>query len=183
MVRLLLICPATALEMIQVNVAAAVHPRRCSCSHEVPARPHRHRRIHRRGIPSQVALTAIQGLLDAFATSLHRELRGRAACECKRPGPVATEFFETSAAWPASGPIPARRFAIRASGGRAVWSVIKGRAGSSMFLASSPSCPGSRLPWAGLWTVSARCICAPAGSAPKRQPCPATPFACGANRR
>jgi len=122
---------ATALEMIQVNVAAAVHLTSLFLPH-MKSRGQGHIVIVgsiAAGIPSQgVALySGSKAFLDAFATSLHRELRGtRLHVSVLRPGPVATEFFETSAARPASGPIPARRFAIRAERvAEAVWSVIK----------------------------------------------------------
>ena len=121
----------TALEMIQVNVAAAVH----LTSLFLPRMSHR-RRGHivivgsiAGGLPSQgVAIySATKAFLDAFTTSLHRELRGTPLhASVIRPGPVATEFFEAAAARPAGGHIPAERFAIRAERvADAIWNVLR----------------------------------------------------------
>jgi short-subunit dehydrogenase len=107
-----------ALEMIQVNVTAAVH----LASLFLPTMKSRGRgHVVMVGsiagaIPSQgVALySATKAFLDAFTTSLHRELSGTPVhVSVIRPGPVATEFFEAAAARPAGTHIPAEQFAIR----------------------------------------------------------------------
>jgi len=104
-----------AREMIEVNVAAAVHlsllvlPQMKACGWG---------RIVNIGsiagnIPSQgVALyCATKSFLDAFTTALYRELRGTGVwVSVVKPGPVATEFFDHSSS---SGlRMPAERFAV-----------------------------------------------------------------------
>lgn len=80
-------------------------------------------------IPSQgIAMYAgSKAFLDAFTTSLHRELRGSGVqAGVVRPGPVSTEFFENAASRPAGGRVPAERFAVSAERvARAIWSIIQ----------------------------------------------------------
>jgi short-subunit dehydrogenase len=107
-----------ALEMIQVNVAAAVH----LTSLFLPGMKRRGRGhvvivgsiaggLHGQGV---ALYSATKAFLDAFTTSLHRELRGSPLnASVIRPGPVATEFFESAAARASGRRIPAERFAIR----------------------------------------------------------------------
>jgi short-subunit dehydrogenase len=80
------------------------------------------------GIPSQgVALySGSKAFLDAFATSLHRELRGTGLqASVIRPGPVATEFFDSAASKPAGSRVPAEGWAIRPERvAEAIWRVL-----------------------------------------------------------
>ncbi len=104
-----------AQEMIEVNVAAAVH----LCLLVLP-------RMKARGrghlinigsiagnIPSQgVALyCATKSFLEAFTTAIYRELQGTGVwISVVKPGPVTTEFFDRSSS--AGLRMPAERFAI-----------------------------------------------------------------------
>jgi short-subunit dehydrogenase len=108
----------TALEMIQVNIAASAH----LASLFLPGMKSRGRGhivsvgSIAGGIPSQgVAMySATKAFLDAFTTSLHRELRGTSVrASVIRPGPVATEFFDAAASRPAGGRVPTERLGIR----------------------------------------------------------------------
>jgi uncharacterized protein len=67
------------------------------------------------GIPSQgIALyAASKAFVDAFTTSLHRELRGSGVhASVVRPGPVKTEFFEVAVSYPGGGRVPAEFLAV-----------------------------------------------------------------------
>ena len=59
--------------------------------------------------------SASKAFLDAFTTSLHRELRGSGVqVSVVRPGPVRTEFFQTARTLPEGGSVPAERLAVSA---------------------------------------------------------------------
>ena len=69
------------------------------------------------GMPNQgIALyAASKAFLDAFSTSLHREMKGSGVqVSVVRPGPVKTEFFETARNLPNGGSVPAERFSVSA---------------------------------------------------------------------
>lgn len=81
------------------------------------------------GFPNQgVAVYAgSKAFLDAFTTSLYRELRGSGVTvSVLRPGPVASEFFEASLGREGGGRIPGERFAISPEAvAGAVWSLVR----------------------------------------------------------
>jgi short-subunit dehydrogenase len=120
----------TAREMIRLNVVAVAH----LASLFLPSMKARGRGhiilvgSVAGGIPSQgVALySGSKAFLDAFATSLHRELRGTGLhASVIRPGPVATEFFEAASAKPAGSRVPAEGLAIRPERvAEAIWRVL-----------------------------------------------------------
>lgn len=61
------------------------------------------------------AYSASKAYLNAFTTSLHRELRYSGVhASLVLPGPVATEFFDQASNGHGSGRIPAERFAVSA---------------------------------------------------------------------
>lgn len=67
------------------------------------------------GFPNQgVALySASKAFMDAFTTSLHRELRGSGVhASVMRLGPVQTEFFSRAKNLENGGPVPAEKLAI-----------------------------------------------------------------------
>lgn len=67
-------------------------------------------------IPSQgIALyAASKAFVDAFSTSLHRELKGSGVhVSVVRPGPVRTEFYKVAVSHPGGGRVPAEMFAVR----------------------------------------------------------------------
>ncbi len=69
------------------------------------------------GMPNQgIAMyAASKAFLDAFSTSLHREMRGSGVqVSVVRPGPVKTEFFETARKLPHGGSVPAEQFSVSA---------------------------------------------------------------------
>ncbi len=107
----------TARQMLEVNVAAVVHLTLLFLP-EMRARNSGH--IVNVGsiagsLPSQgVALySASKSFLDAFSTSLYREMRGnRVYVSIVRPGPVATEFFEAAADRSAGRRVPAEGLAV-----------------------------------------------------------------------
>jgi short-subunit dehydrogenase len=80
-------------------------------------------------IPSQgVALySATKAFLNAFTTALHRELKGSGVhAGVIRPGPVATEFFDTAAVTSTRGRIPSERLAVPPERvAQAVWSMLR----------------------------------------------------------
>lgn len=80
-------------------------------------------------LPSQgVALySASKSFLDAFTTSLYREMRGTGVhVSIVRPGAVMTEFFETSASQPSGRHMPAGKLGIRPQAvADAIWSLIR----------------------------------------------------------
>ena len=117
-----------AREMIEVNVAAAVHLSLFVLPQmKVRGRGH----IVNIGsiagnIPSQgVALyCATKSFLDAFTTALYREVRGTGVwVSVVKPGPVTTEFFDRSSL--AGLRMPAERFAISPERvAERVWSLL-----------------------------------------------------------
>lgn len=109
----------TAREMLQVNVSAVIQltrlllpgmlERRCGYVINIGSIAG--------SLPNQgiVMYSATKAFLDAFTTSLHRELRGSGVqVSVIRPGPVKTEFFQTARTLPEGGSIPAERFAVSA---------------------------------------------------------------------
>lgn len=109
----------TALEMLQVNVSAVIQLTRFLLP-----------RMQARGSGAILNIGSIAGslpnqgiaiygaskaFLDAFSTSLHRELRGSGVqVSVVRPGPVKTEFFQTARTLPGGGSVPAERFSVSA---------------------------------------------------------------------
>jgi short-subunit dehydrogenase len=56
---------------------------------------------------------ASKAFLDAFTTSLHRELQGSGVhVSVVRAGPVRSEFYQTAKDLPRGRPVPAERFAV-----------------------------------------------------------------------
>jgi uncharacterized protein len=109
----------TAVEMVQVNIRAAVLLTRRLLPH---MQTNRFGAIINVGsiagsMPNQgIALySASKAFLDAFSTSLHREMRGSGVqVSVVRPGPVKTEFFQTARELPGGGTVPAERFSVSA---------------------------------------------------------------------
>lgn len=69
------------------------------------------------GLPNQgiTLYAASKAFLDAFSTSLHREMKGSGVqVSVVRPGPVKTEFFETARKLPNGGSVPAEQFSVSA---------------------------------------------------------------------
>jgi short-subunit dehydrogenase len=107
----------TAREMLQININAVAHLTRLFLEN-MKLRNVGH--IINVGsiagcIPSQgVAIySATKAFLDAFTTSLYRELHGtRVHVSIVRPGPVRTEFFQAASVRPGGGTVPSERFAI-----------------------------------------------------------------------
>lgn len=67
------------------------------------------------GLPNQgIAMyAASKAFLDAFSTSIHREMKGSGVqVSVVRPGPVKTEFFETARKLPNGGSVPAEQFSV-----------------------------------------------------------------------
>jgi uncharacterized protein len=81
------------------------------------------------GFPNQgVAIySASKAFMDALTTSLYRELvKTPVKVSVLRPGPVASEFFQASAARTGSGTIPGKDFAIPPEAvASAVWSLLR----------------------------------------------------------
>ena len=107
----------TAREMLQVNVSAVIQLTRLllpgmlerRCGHIINIGS------IAGSMPNQgIAIySASKAFLDAFTTSLYRELRGSGVqVSVVRPGPVRTEFFQTARTLPEGGSIPAERFAV-----------------------------------------------------------------------
>ena len=109
----------TAREMLQVNVVAVVQ---LTLLFLARMRERDTGHIINVGsiagsIPSQgvAVYSATKSFLDAFTTSLFREMQGsRVRMSVVRAGPVATEFFDTAAKRPAGSRIPAERFGVSA---------------------------------------------------------------------
>lgn len=108
---------AIAFEMLQVNIGAVTH----LTSLFLPGmQSHGSGHIVNIGsiagsLPSQgVALySASKSFLDAFTTSLFRELQGtKVHVSVVRAGPVRTEFFEMAANRPSGGHIPAEKYGV-----------------------------------------------------------------------
>lgn len=109
----------TAMEMLRVNVNAVVQLTRKIIPH-----------MQAKGsgviinvssiagsLPNQgIAMyAASKAFLDAFSTSLHREMKGSGVqVSVVRPGPVKTEFFQTARKQPNGGSVPAERFSVSA---------------------------------------------------------------------
>jgi uncharacterized protein len=109
----------TAHDMLQVNVSVVMQLTR----QLIPRMQARHcGAIINVGsiagsMPNQgiAVYAATKAFLDAFSTSLHRELRGSGVqVSVVRPGPVKTEFFQTARTLPGGGSIPAERFSVSA---------------------------------------------------------------------
>lgn len=109
----------TALEMLQVNIKAAIlltrrilphmQTNRCGAIINVSSIAG--------SMPNQgIAMySASKAFLDAFTTSLHREMRGSGVqVSLIRPGPVKTEFFQTARQLPRGGNVPAEKFSVSA---------------------------------------------------------------------
>jgi short-subunit dehydrogenase len=109
----------TAREMLQVNVSAVIQLTRLLLPGMLERRSGHIINIGSiaGSLPNQgIAIySASKAFLDAFTTSLHRELRGSGVqVSVVRPGPVKTEFFQTARTLPEGGSIPAERFAVSA---------------------------------------------------------------------
>lgn len=106
-----------AARMMAVNVEAAVHLTRLILPDMV-----KEKRGHIINISSIAGSLPNQGIaiyaaskafLDAFSTSLYRELRGSGVfVSAMRLGPVETEFYDQAKRMENGRPIPAERFAI-----------------------------------------------------------------------
>jgi uncharacterized protein len=70
---------------------------------------------------------ASKGFITSFTTSIFRELKGTGVfISVIRPGPVSSEFFDSTRAQPGSGSIPAENLAIPPSRvADAVWSLLR----------------------------------------------------------
>jgi short-subunit dehydrogenase len=121
----------TVQEMVQVNIAATAE---LTCLF-LPVMKERHRGhiinvgSIAGGMPNQgvTLYSATKSFMDAFTTSLYRELKGSGVhVSVVRPGPVVTEFFERAAKSTAGGRIPAERFAIPAQAvADSIWSLLQ----------------------------------------------------------
>jgi len=107
----------TAQDLLAVNVSAVIHLTRLL----LPGMLARHfghiinMSSIAGGLPNQgIAMySASKAFLDAFTTSLHREVRGSGVqVSVVRPGPVKTEFFQTSRSQPGGKAIPGERLTI-----------------------------------------------------------------------
>jgi short-subunit dehydrogenase len=80
------------------------------------------------GFPNQgIAMySGSKAFLDAFTTSLHRELRGSGVhASVMRLGPVKTEFFDQARALENGGSVPAERLAVSVKRvSRALWRLL-----------------------------------------------------------
>lgn len=121
----------TIREMIRVNIEAVVHLTRLF----LPGmKTQNSGSIVNVGsvagaIPSQgiAVYSGTKTFLDAFTTSLHRELRRtNVHISVIRPGPVKSEFFDAAQAHSNGGRVPSERFAISAEAvaGR-IWRLIQ----------------------------------------------------------
>jgi len=120
----------TALEMLQVNVAAVMHLTRLF----LPAmRARGNGRIINVGsisgsLPNQgIAIYgASKAFLDSFSTALYRELVGSRLCvSVVRAGPVSSEFYQRARERPGGLPVPAERFAVPAERvAHRIWSLL-----------------------------------------------------------
>ena len=70
---------------------------------------------------------ASKAFLDAFTTSLYRELVGTPLCaSIVRAGPVASEFYQAAREQPGGRPVPAERFAIKPERvAQKVWQLVQ----------------------------------------------------------
>lgn len=120
-----------AIEMLQVNVAAAVHltlltlkkMRECNKGHIINVGS------IAGSLPSQgVALYgATKSFLDHFTTALHRELRGtQVHVSVVRAGPVQTEFCDTAASRQGGYHLPTEKIGISSSAvAKSVWNLLQ----------------------------------------------------------
>ncbi len=71
--------------------------------------------------------SASKAYLDAFTTSIHRDLkRTGVSVTVIRAGPVKTDFFDTARSLENGGNVPAERFAIPAENvAKAIWNAVK----------------------------------------------------------
>lgn len=107
-----------ARQMLQVNVAAVVRLT-LLCLPGMKARNSGH--IINVGsmvgsLPTQgIALySATKSFVDTFTASLHRELRGsNVRVSVVKPGPVATEFFDTAASLSNGWRVPAEKWGVK----------------------------------------------------------------------
>jgi short-subunit dehydrogenase len=120
-----------ASSLIEVNIKAVVH---LTCLFLPDMIASDYGRIINIGsiagdIPSQgIALyAASKSFINAFTTSIHRELTGSGVTITNiKPGPVKTEFFDRSEERNSSRRIPAEIFSIKSEiVARAVWKIVK----------------------------------------------------------
>jgi short-subunit dehydrogenase len=120
-----------ATMIIQVNVQAAAHLTSLFLPHMLD---HQYGHIINIGsiagkLPEQgiSIYSASKSFLDAFTTSLHRELKGTGVhSSVIRAGPVKTEFFDAARSLDNGGSVPAERFAIPAERvAESVWNLIR----------------------------------------------------------
>jgi short-subunit dehydrogenase len=109
----------TAMEMLQVNVNAVVRLTREIIPHLQTKGSGAIINVSSiaGGLPNQgIAIyAASKAFLDAFSTSLHREMKGSGVqVSVVRPGPVKTEFFQTARKLPNGGSLPAEGFSVSA---------------------------------------------------------------------
>jgi len=121
----------TALQMLKVNVEATIHLTRLF----LPGM--RQRKIgHIINIGSIAGSLPNQGIaiygaskafMDAFSTSLYREMHGTGVeVSVARVGPVETEFYEQAVKRPGGLPVPAERLGISAERvARRIWGLIQ----------------------------------------------------------
>lgn len=120
-----------AREIIHVNIEAAAHITSLMLPHMIEQRSGHIINIGSIAgkLPEQgVAIySASKAFLDAYTTSLHRELKGTGVhSSVVRAGPVKTEFFDTARSLDNGGSVPAERFAIPAERvSRAIFRLIQ----------------------------------------------------------
>ena len=107
----------TAQDLLAVNVSAVMHLTRLLLPDMLLRRQGHIINISSiaGGLPNQgIAMySASKAFLDAFTTSLHREVRGSGVqVSAVRPGPVKTKFFQTSRSQPGGIAIPGERLAV-----------------------------------------------------------------------
>jgi short-subunit dehydrogenase len=106
-----------AARMIAVNLEAAAHLTRLLLPEMVAKKRGHIINISSiaGGLPNQgIAIySASKAFIDAFSTSLYRELHGSGvAVSAMRLGPVKTEFYDQARHMKNGGPVPAERYAI-----------------------------------------------------------------------
>lgn len=120
-----------AARMLAVNVEAAAHLTRLLLPDMLAKKTGHVINISSiaGGLPNQgIAIySASKAFLDAFSTSLYRELRGSGVTvSAMRLGPVETEFYEQARSLENGGAVPAEQFAIPvARVNRALWSLLR----------------------------------------------------------
>jgi len=107
----------TKSEMININVIATVHLTHLFLPQMLARKSGHIINVSSivGGIPAQgVAMySASKAFVDAFSTSLHRELKGTGVhMSTIRPGPVKTAFFDTASNSPNGLQVPTEQFAI-----------------------------------------------------------------------